>query len=71
MVNNSNKSDIKKLLDKAGKADIKTKNGRLMLLKNDGRHSYGIRGFEIGITEKQLQDMIEKLPVNIGLIGRE
>jgi len=66
MVNNFN---IKKLLDKVGKAHIETKNGRLTLLKNNGRYSYGIQGFEVGITEKQLQDMIEKLPANIGLIG--
>jgi len=69
MGNNSTKSDIKKLLDKVGFANIETKNGRLTLLKNDGRYSYRVGYFEVGITEKQLQDMIEKLPANIGLIG--
>lgn len=69
MPTNSNKSDIENLLDKIGKAHIETKNGGLTLLKSDGRYSYEIRGFVVGITEKQLQGMIEKLPANIGLIG--
>lgn len=69
MTNSSNEFNIKKLLDKVGKAHIETKNGRLTLFKNDGRYSYSVNGIEVGITEKQLQAMIEKLPVNIGLMG--
>jgi hypothetical protein len=58
----ANKSDIKKLLDEAGKANIETKNGRLELLKKRDRYSYSVNGLQVGITEKQLQGMIEKLP---------
>ena len=60
----ANKSDIKKLLDEAGKAHIETKNGRLTLLKKHDRYSYSINGLLVGITEKQLQGMIGRLPEN-------
>ncbi|MCJ7805232.1 hypothetical protein MUP46_01130 [Patescibacteria group bacterium] len=60
----ANNSDIKKLLDKVGKAHIETKNGGVTLLKNNGRYSYSINGLRVGITEKQLQSMIERLPAN-------
>ncbi len=62
-------NDIKKLLDETGKVNIETQNGRLTLLKKHERYFYSINGFRVGITEKQLQCMIEKLSANIGLIG--
>jgi hypothetical protein len=64
----NDKLGFKKLLDKTGKAHIETQNGGLTFLKKQERYFYSVNGLRVGITEKQLQGMIEKLPANAGLI---
>lgn len=65
------KLDIKKLLTKQGEVKINTINNDKLcpfyLLKCDGRYSYRVNGVEVGITEKQLDSIISRLPNNIGL----
>ncbi len=57
--------DYKGLLDKVGKVRLNTTAEEFLLLKNEGRYSFRVNGLQVGITEKQLQGMIEKLPANV------
>lgn len=72
MVSNPSKLDIKKLLAKQGEIKINSiSNGELCpfyLFKFDGRYSYKVNGAEVGITEKQLDDIISRLPRDIRLL---
>lgn len=56
--------EIKKLLDESGKVKINTNAKEFLLLKKRERYSYSVNGVRVGITEKQLQGMIERMPAN-------
>ena len=64
-----NANDIKKLLDELGEVKFKTDFGILSYIKNDGRYFYSINGVMVGFSEKQLAEIIKKLPPNVGIIG--
>jgi len=65
------KPDIKKLLSKYGKVGLETKNGRLNLVKEDGRYFYQINGCTVGISEAKLDGIIERMPANFQIRGYE
>jgi len=60
---------IKDLLDKHGEVRFKTDKHKVSYIKDDGRYYYSVNGILVGISKKQLDDLIDGLPSNIGVIG--
>jgi hypothetical protein len=62
---------IKELLNKYGEVKIKAKDGKFSLVKNDSRFYFCANGWLVGISEDYLDEIISRLPANIGIIGYE
>ena len=71
MAEPTNHTEIHKMLKKHGKVVIQTQTGTFKLIKEDGRYFYEVNGCVVGISEKLLNEIVDRVPENIGVIGWE